>query len=204
MYFFSNYNNLIVIENFIKIFPKYIKNIYYYNKKDILLNLKSNCNENDKNFKFFFYCLKNFNFFFFKQLIDITVVDFLKKNYRFSIYYTLLSLFNNKNLIFKFDLISKNNNLIYSINSLNDIFKSSIWLEREVWDMYGIFFFNNLDLRRILTDYGFKSFPLRKDFPLVGYLELTFNILTKSLKYINIELNQNFRKFNFINSWEVL
>jgi len=69
-----------------------------------------------------------------------------------------------------------------------------------VWNI----FFDNIDLRRILTDYGFKSFPLRKDFPLVGYLELTFNILTKSLKYIDVELNQNFRKFNFINSWEIL
>jgi NADH-quinone oxidoreductase subunit C len=203
MYLSLNYTNLIIIENFIKIFPKYIKSIYYFNKKDILLSLKSEINLN-KNFKFFFNCLKNLNYFFFKQLIDITIIDFLKKKCRFSIYYTLLSLYNNKNLIFKIDIKSKKNNLIYTVNSLNDIFKSSIWLEREVWDMYGIFFFENIDLRRILTDYGFKSFPLRKDFPLVGYLELTFNILTKSLKYINIELNQNFRKFNFINSWESL
>lgn len=121
---------------------------------------------------------------------------------RFSLFYNLLNINKNKRIFIKHDIYLQNKEFIHSIISLHNIYISSIWLEREVWDMYGIIFFGNNDLRRILTDYGFRGHPLRKDFPLVGFLELTFDILTKTLKYIPIELSQDYRKFQFINSWE--
>jgi NADH:ubiquinone oxidoreductase subunit C len=191
--------NIIYIEYFIKILSKFIKKIWIY-KEDITISIKSNKNNN--NFIYLFNCLKNHFFFYFKQLSDLTAIDYLNNISRFSLFYNILNINKNKRIFIKYDIFLENKEFINNISSLNDIYSSSIWLEREVWDMYGIIFFGNNDLRRILTDYGFKGHPLRKDFPLVGFLELTFDVLTKTLKYIPVELSQDYRKFQFINSWE--
>jgi NADH:ubiquinone oxidoreductase subunit C len=187
------------IEYLIKMLPKVIKKIWIY-KNDLIISLKNQIK--NKEFINIFKILKNHYHFYFKQLADMTVIDFLGKKSRFSLFYNLLNLEKNKRLFIKYDIFYKKNEFIAYNISINQIFLSSIWLEREIWDMYGIIFFYNKDLRRILTDYGFKGHPLRKDFPLVGFLELAFDILTKTLKYVPVELSQDYRKFQFISSWE--
>lgn len=191
--------NLIYIEYIIKILSKFINKIWIY-KEDITISIK--INKENINFLYFFKFIKNHFFFYYKQLTDLTAIDYLNNISRFSLFYNLLNINKNKRIFIKYDICLKNKEFINNIISLHNIYISSVWLEREVWDMYGIIFFGNNDLRRILTDYGFKGHPLRKDFPLVGFLELTFDILTKTLKYIPIELSQDYRKFQFINSWE--
>lgn len=192
--------DIIYIEYFIKILSKFVKKIWIY-KEDITISIKLNKNDND-NFINLFNFLKNHFLFYFKQLSDLTSIDYLNNDSRFSLFYNILNINKNKRIFIKYDIFLEDKQLINSIFSLNSIYLSSIWLEREVWDMYGIIFLGNNDLRRILTDYGFKGHPLRKDFPLVGFLELNFDILTKTLKYIPVELSQDYRKFQFINSWE--
>ena len=134
-------------------------------------------------------------------------IDYLKFNYRFFIFYNYLSLFYNFRINFYFflnDILNlyelglKQKNIIYSISN---IFYNSNWLEREVWDMFGIYFYNHSDLRRILTDYGFLSFPLRKEFPLSGFLEIRYDDRLKNIVYENLNLIQEFRVFEFINPW---
>jgi NADH:ubiquinone oxidoreductase subunit C len=191
--------NIIYIEYLIKILAKIINKVWIY-KNDITISIK--INKNFKDFIYLFNCLKNHFFFYYKQLSDLTAIDYLNNTSRFSLFYNLLNINKNKRIFIKYDIFLENKEFINNIDSLHNIYSSSIWLEREVWDMYGIIFFGNNDLRRILTDYGFKGHPLRKDFPLVGFLELTFDVLTKTLKYIPVELSQDYRKFQFISSWE--
>lgn len=191
--------NIIYIEYIIKILSKFINKIWIY-KKDITISIKINKKNND--FLNIFIFLKNHYFFYYKQLADLTAIDYLGNISRFSLFYNLLNINKNNRIFVKYDIFLENKEFINNIYSLNNIYFSSIWLEREVWDMYGIIFFGNNDLRRILTDYGFKGHPLRKDFPLIGFLELTFDVLTKTLKYIPVELSQDYRKFQFVNSWE--
>ena len=146
--------------------------------------------------------LKKNLFLQFKTLSDICVVDNLlntKNSYtRFQLIYNLLSIQKFFRLFCVFNLNESNLN----VNSLNFIFKSSGWLEREAWDMFGIFFINHLDLRRILTDYGFEGYPFRKDFPLSGYVELRYNDELFVIVYDNVELAQEFRVFDFSSPWE--
>lgn len=137
--------------------------------------------------------LKNYENSRFDLLVDICGVDFPNKKNRFEINYILLSMSNNQRI-----RIKTYTHETGSIPSINEIFKNSNWLEREVWDMYGIFFQNHKDLRRILTDYGFEGFPFRKDFPLMGYTEFRYDDIIKSVKSENITLSQEFRLFNHI------
>ncbi len=130
--------------------------------------------------------LNKSTFFQFKNLIDIVVVDFPEKYYRFLISYSVLSI--NLNLRLNLNFCFKE---LFSLISIKKIFYSSNWLEREIWDFYGIFFIFNNDLRRILLDYGFEGYPLRKDFPLYGYIELFFNQASHCLFYIDIQLNKD-------------
>jgi NADH/F420H2 dehydrogenase subunit C len=130
-----------------------------------------------------------------KLLNDICVVDYPEKNNRFELTYNLLSVKYNLRVFLK----------AYTpayIASLSSIFNSSNWIERECWDMFGIFFINHPDLRRILTDYGFDGFPLRKDFPLTGYIEIRYDDEKANIVYEPLEMSQEYRLFNFTSPWE--
>ena len=141
--------------------------------------------------------LKTNNSTKFRQLIEITAVDFLDKKKRFKIVYLLLSHeFNQRMLIDTY--INENE----KVDSLTSIFPSANWMEREVFDMYGIDFKNHPDLRRILTDYGFEGHPLRKDFPLTGHNEVRYNEEEKKVIYEPVKLEQNYRNFDYESPWE--
>ena len=133
----------------------------------------------------------------FRQLIDIAGVDYPENEKRFELIYLFLSHENNTRvkLLIKFDV----NQLI---NSLTKIFPSANWMEREVFDMYGVKFKNHPDLRRILTDYGFKGHPLRKDFPLTGHTEVRYSEGQKKVVSEPVKLEQNYRNFDFESPWE--
>lgn len=132
-----------------------------------------------------------------KYLIDIYVYDIIGKKNRFSVNYLITSLQTN----LRHYIIVKTNE-VEPLPSVTFFFKSAYWIEREVWDMFGIFFKNHLDLRRILTDYGFKGHPLRKDFPVTGYVDLFYDEKEKKLVYTDSELSQEFRNFTFLNLWK--
>jgi NADH-quinone oxidoreductase subunit C len=133
----------------------------------------------------------------FKQLIDIAGVDYPENEKRFELIYLFLSHEYNQRikLLIKFESNQ-------SINSITKIFPSANWMEREVFDMYGIKFKNHPDLRRILTDYGFKGHPLRKDFPLTGFNEVRYSEKEKKVIYEPVKLEQNYRNFDFESPWE--
>ena len=133
----------------------------------------------------------------FKQLIDITAVDYPQSEKRFKIVYLLLSHENNLRIIINIDIKDK-----AIIPSITKIFPSSNWMEREVFDMYGISFKDHPDLRRILTDYGFKGYPLRKDFPLTGHTEVRYSEETKKVISEPVKLDQEYRDFDFESPWE--
>jgi NADH-quinone oxidoreductase subunit C len=133
----------------------------------------------------------------FRQLIDITVVDYPERNQRFNLVYLFLSHEFNQRLVLKYS-ISENE----LIPSLTSIFPSSNWMEREVFDMYGVSFKDHPDLRRILTDYGFEGHPLRKDFPLTGHLEVRYSEDVKKVISEPVKLEQNFRNFDYESPWE--
>jgi NADH/F420H2 dehydrogenase subunit C len=133
----------------------------------------------------------------FKILIDILVVDHPSRKKRFSLIYCLLSTKYNARVRVKVYIDE-----LTFVNSITNIYKSSCWMEREVWDMNGIFFENHPDLRRILTDYGFEGYPLRKDFPLSGYTEVRYDDSQKRVISENLEMSQEYRVFNFKSSWE--
>ena len=146
---------------------------------DVILLLKTN-----KNIKF-------------RQLIDITAVDYPENQKRFKIVYLLLSHEFNQRIILSY-FISENE----KISSLTKIFPSANWMEREVFDMYGIKFNDHPDMRRILTDYGFEGHPLRKDFPLTGHNEVRYSEDEKKVIYEPVKLEQNYINFDFESPWE--
>ena len=133
----------------------------------------------------------------FRQLIDITAVDYPESENRFKLIYFLLSHENNLRLNIEFFI--KENDLVSSVTT---IFPSANWMEREVFDMYGISFNDHPDLRRILTDYNFKGHPLRKDFPLTGHNEVRYNEENKKVIYEPVKLEQNYRNFDYESPWE--
>ena len=133
----------------------------------------------------------------FRQLIDITVVDYPERSKRFKIVYLFLSHEFNQRMILSYD-ISENE----VISSLTSIFPSANWMEREVFDMYGVSFKDHPDLRRILTDYGFEGHPLRKDFPLTGHNEVRYSESEKKVISEPVKLEQNYRNFDYESPWE--
>ena len=153
--------------------------IDHENLIEVLIFLKSN--ENTK----------------FKQLIDITAVDFPESKKRFKMIYLLLSHENNSRIILE-TFISDNE----VVSSITSIFPSSNWMEREVFDMYGIKFKNHPDLRRILTDYQFEGYPVSKDFPITGHKEVRYSEDKKKVIYEPVRLEQDYRNFNYESPWE--
>ena len=141
--------------------------------------------------------LKSDDSFKFRQLIDIAGVDYPEDEKRFQLIYLFLSHENNLRikLMIKFQIDQ-------IISSITKIFPSANWMEREVFDMYGIKFKNHPDLRRILTDYNFKGHPLRKDFPLTGFNEVRYSEKEKKVIYEPVKLEQNYRNFDFESPWE--
>ena len=133
----------------------------------------------------------------FKQLIDVTVVDYPENTQRFKVVYLFLSHEFNQRIILSY-LISENE----VIPSLTSIYPSSNWMEREVFDMYGVKFKDHPDLRRILTDYGFEGHPLRKDFPLTGHTEVRYSEEQKKVIKEPVKLEQNYRNFDYESPWE--
>ena len=133
----------------------------------------------------------------FRQLIDITVVDYPENNQRFEIVYLFLSHEFNQRIILKY-LIGENE----IIPSLTSIYPAANWMEREAFDMYGVSFKDHPDLRRILTDYGFDGHPLRKDFPLTGHSEVRYSEEQKKVISEPVKLEQNYRNFDYESPWE--
>ena len=133
----------------------------------------------------------------FKQLIDITAVDYPQREKRFKIIYLLLSHENNLRIVININIDEEIN-----VPSITKIFPSANWMEREVFDMYGISFKDHPDLRRILTDYGFEGYPLRKDFPLTGHIEVRYSEEKKKVISEPVKLDQEYRDFDFESPWE--
>ena len=133
----------------------------------------------------------------FRQLIDVTVVDYPENTQRFKLVYLFLSHKFNQRIILSY-LINENE----IIPSLTSIFPAANWMEREVFDMYGVKFKDHPDLRRILTDYGFEGHPLRKDFPLTGHTEVRYSEELKKVIKEPVKLEQNYRNFDYESPWE--
>lgn len=132
-------------------------------------------------------------------LVDVTALDFPERAERFEVVYQLLSLTQNHRIRVK---IKASEDM--PVPTVTGVFSAANWLEREVWDMFGIYFSDHPDLRRILTDYGFDGHPLRKDFPLTGYVELRYDEEQKRVVYEPVRLTQDFRRFDFLSPWEGL
>ena len=133
----------------------------------------------------------------FEQLIDLCGVDYPERDPRFDVVYHLLSMSHNRRMRLKVGV-----NEDQPVPSVVEVYPSAGWWERETWDLYGIYFAGNPDLRRLLTDYGFNGHPLRKDFPLTGYVELRYDSEQKRVVYEPVKLTQEFRRFDFLSPWE--
>ena len=143
--------------------------------------------------------LKDNEKLFFKQLIDITAIDYPSRELRFEIVYLLISLKLNQRILVKTSMNENDN-----IESISSIHKSANWYERECYDLFGINFLNHPDLRRIMTDYNFEGHPLRKDFPLTGHNEVSYNEKEKKIVYEKVKLSQEYRSFDYASPWEGL
>jgi NADH/F420H2 dehydrogenase subunit C len=141
--------------------------------------------------------LKNHFTFQFKVLTCISGVDYPENLYRFQVVYELLSLKFNSRVRIKVLL-----NELTPIDSIETVFSGASWWECEIWDMLGVFFSNQSNLVRLLCDYGFQGYPLRKDFPLSGFIEVRYNVIKNRVIYENVELAQEYRTFEFISPWE--
>lgn len=193
------------LETFILYTKKYIKKLYLLNNHTTLgISLNSY-----KDLKMFLMITKKF--FKFNILSDMIAIDYLKRSNlfnetkfnRFKLHYILQSTKYSSFFIHVMVDPSATNSGNDQIESIYNIYKNANWLERECWDMFGIIFLNHKDLRRIFTDYGFNGFPLRKDFPVCGFVELKYDDEKKTLLYQPVEFAQEFRSFNFINPWDI-
>ena len=180
---------LLACENVTKILP-IIRFELYNNKENNLIIPTNFINE-------ILIIIKNHFKYQFKILTCISGIDNPESLYRFQIVYDLLSLKFNNRIRLKI-LVDE----LIPVNSIENIFLSASWWESEIWDMFGVFFTNQNNLTRILTDYGFQGYPLRKDFPLSGFSECKYNISKSRVVYENIELAQEYRVFNFLCPWE--
>jgi NADH-quinone oxidoreductase subunit C len=133
----------------------------------------------------------------FKIMVDVTAVDFPERAQRFEVVYHLLSVQQNQRIRVKITTDE-----MTPVPSVTSLFPTANWFEREVWDMFGVMFSGHPDLRRILTDYGFEGHPLRKEFPLTGYVEIRYDDEQKRVVYEPVTLSQEFRRFDFLSPWE--
>ena len=133
----------------------------------------------------------------FKQLIDLTAVDYPERSKRFDVVYHLLSIQFNQRIRVKVETDEDT-----PVPSAVEVYPAANWFEREAWDMYGIFFSDHPDLRRMLSDYGFQGFPLRKDFPVMGYVECRYSEEEGRVIYEPTQLTQENRNFDFMSPWE--
>ena len=133
----------------------------------------------------------------FQQLMDLCGVDYPEREKRFEVVYNLLSLTHNMRVRVKVEADEET-----PVPSVSGVFSSATWWEREAWDLFGIYFSEHPDLRRIMTDYGFDGHPLRKDFPLTGYVEVRYDDEQKRVVYEPVKLTQEFRTFDFLSPWE--
>jgi NADH dehydrogenase (ubiquinone) Fe-S protein 3 len=182
-------HNQLFLKSLIATLPKWI-NKYQISKKESLLYTNP---DNLLKMLFFF---KNHTNTRFRVLIDICGVDYPSRKDRFEVVYNLLSIQYNSRL-----RVHTRVDEITPICSVVKIFPAAGWWEREVWDMFGVYFSNHPDLRRILTDYGFEGHPLRKDFPLSGYVEVRYDDSEKRVISEPIEMTQEFRYFDFSSPW---
>lgn len=182
-------NKIIIknLNNITKIFP--VKKIQLY-KNEVVIFIS---NIHIQKFLLF---LKLHTLCQYSLLSSISGVDYIKKQYRFEIVYELLSIrYNNRIRIKTFT------DLLGVLTSSEQIYASAGWFESEIFDMFGVFFKNHTNLRRLLTDYGFQGYPLRKDFPLSGYIELKYDAKKKRIISEYLELSQEYRTFDFLNPW---
>jgi len=142
---------------------------------------------------------KNLSILKYEELMDIWGSDYPSKQKRFEVNYLFLNVLTGHRVILR---TSVDENV--GLDSVVELYSSAGWLEREVWDMYGVIFYGNKDLRRILTDYGFEGHPLRKDFPLSGFVEVRYDDGEKRVIYEPLEVSQEYRMFNFKSPWEKL
>ena len=133
----------------------------------------------------------------FRLLVDVCGVDYPQRESRFEVVYNLLSVTQNQRI-----RVKVHTDETTPVPSVTGVFSTAGWFEREAWDMYGIFFSDHPDLRRILTDYGFEGHPMRKDFPLTGYVEVRYDEEQKRVVYEPVKLSQAFRSFDFLSPWE--
>ena len=174
-----------------KIVPNNLYNIII-EKGYVLINI------NKKQTQQIMYVLSKSLFILSNSLIDLFGVDYPIKRNRFQVNYYLLSVMYNIRLLVRVTVFKEE-----SLMTITNIYKSGGWLEREVWDMYGIFFNNNLDLRRILTDYGFEGFPLRKDYPLLGFFQIRFDMEASHVVYERVNVAQELRMFEYLSPWRI-
>jgi NADH-quinone oxidoreductase subunit C len=133
----------------------------------------------------------------FKELVDLCGVDYPERERRFDVVYHLLSMHHNQRIRVKVETDEAT-----PVPSVISVFPTANWFEREAWDMYGILFSDHPDLRRLLTDYGFEGHPLRKDFPMTGYVEMRYDEEQKRVVYEPVKLRQDFRSWDFLSPWE--
>lgn len=181
---------LSISENIIKILP--IVRFELYNEEEAVFLTPTNSIVNVMQ------VLKNHFNYRFKILTCVSGVDYPENLYRFQVVYDLLSIHYNGRVRIK--ILTDE---LTPVDSIQKVFSAAGWWESEIFDMYGIFFLNHSSLTRLLTDYGFQGYPLRKDFPLSGYTEARYNVTKNRVVYENIELAQEYRTFEFISPWEV-
>ncbi|MCH9748994.1 MAG: NADH-quinone oxidoreductase subunit C [Alphaproteobacteria bacterium] len=133
----------------------------------------------------------------FSSLVDITAVDYTGRVKRFDVVYHFLSMYQNHRIRLRISIREEE-----MVPSITEVHPSANWFEREVFDMYGVLFSGHPDLRRILTDYGFRGYPLRKDFPTTGYTEVRYDEMEKRVVYEPVSLVQEYRQFDFMSPWE--
>lgn len=198
LFYYSILKNILIYKYLIGIYlllsvPKYIYICLLYGFEELILYVINL-------FVYYYIIFINYHTILqYQYLIDITATDYYENNYRFQLNYILISTYLNLRLHNK--IWTNETNKIYSISN---ILPGASWYEREIWDFFGIIFNNNKDLRRLLTDYAFEGYPLKKDFPLSGFVEVRYNEQIKRLGYYNIKSIQEFKIFELINPWEAL